>query len=139
MNKFGLPVVAVCIFCSVGFTQTPAATGAVTGHVVCADTNTPARLAVVVLRPVPVAKGSDPTSGLKVIEARRVQTMLDGAFYIPNVAPGTYFVLASMAGYISPLAILGVGNDDLLEPTSELRKHLVESVPTITVAADLPP
>ncbi len=41
-----------------------------------------------------------------------------------------------MAGYISPLAILGVGNEDLLEPTDDLRKRIVERVPTISVDAN---
>lgn len=141
MRRFGFVLVAVAVFCCFGFAQKPAATGAVIGHVICADTNTPARLAVVVLRPVPEAKAvdspeaakKDPSAAMRAVEARRVQTMLDGSFSIPNVAPGTYLVLASMPGYISPLASLSVGNDDLLEPTTELRKRLLENVPTVTV------
>jgi hypothetical protein len=62
--------------------------------------------------------------------------MLDGTFSISNVAPGTYFVIASLPGYTSPLASLGVDNNDLLEPASELRKRLIESVPTVTVDRD---
>jgi hypothetical protein len=123
MRKSGLVLVA--IFCFVAFAQKPAATGSVTGHVTCADTNTPARLAIVVLRPVPAVKSTDSTAASKPVEARRVQTLLDGTFSIPSVAPGTYFVLASMAGYISPLAVLGVSNEDLLEPPGELRKRMV--------------
>jgi hypothetical protein len=133
MRKSGLVLVAVAVFCFVAFAQKPAATGIVTGHVTCADTNTPARLAIVVVRPVPAAKNADSAAASKTVEARRVQTQLDGTFSIPNLAPGTYLVLASMAGYISPLAVLGVSNDDLLEPTGELRKRIVERVPTITV------
>jgi len=137
MRKSVLVLVAVAVFCSVAFAQKPAATGTVTGHVTCADTNTPARLAIVVIRPVPAAKsGAEPSSTIKPVEARRVQTLLDGTFSIPSVAPGTYLVLASLAGYISPLAILGVGNDDLLEPSGELRKLILERVPTITVDAN---
>jgi hypothetical protein len=135
MRESGLVLVSVAVFCSVAFAQKPAATGTVTGHVTCADTNTPARLAIVVLRPVPAAKSADSTAS-KPVEAHRVQTMLDGTFSIPRVAPGTYVVLASMAGYISPLAILGVSNEDLLEPTAELRKRIVEGVPTISVDAN---
>ena len=136
MRKSGLVLVAVAVFCFVAFAQKPAATGTVTGHVTCADTNTPARLAIVVLRPVPAAKSADSAAASKSVEARRVQTLLDGTFSIPSVAPGTYFVLASMAGYISPLAVLGVSNEDLLEPAGELRKRIVERVPIITVDAN---
>ena len=133
MRESGLVLVAFAVFCSVAFAQKPAATATVTGHVTCADTNTPARLAIVVLRPVPAAKSADSAAASKPVEARRVQTLLDGTFFLPGVAPGTYFVLASLAGYISPLAVLGVSNEDLLEPTAELRKRIVERVPTITV------
>src|ERR1039458_10109420 len=129
MRKSGLVLVAVAVFCFVAFAQKPAATGTVTGHVTCADTNTPARLAIVVLRPVPAAKSADSAAASKPVEARRGQTLLDGTFSIPSVAPGTYFVLASMAGYISPLAVLGFSNEDLLEPTGELRKRIAASGP----------
>jgi hypothetical protein len=133
MRKSGLFLISAVICCSVGYAQKPAVTGTVTGHVTCADTNLPARLAVVVLRPIPPAKIADSTKEEYTVEAHRVQTTLDGTFSIPNVMPGTYFVLASMAGYISPLASLGVSNEDLLEPATELRKRLLESVPTITL------
>jgi hypothetical protein len=129
-------VLLVALLCCAASAQKPAATGSVTGHVTCADTNTPARLAIVVLRPVPAAKSADPAGISKPVEGRRVQTLLDGSFLIPKVAPGTYLVLASMAGYISPLAILGVGNEDLLEPRDDLRKLIVERVPTISVDAN---
>ena len=126
----------VALFCCAASAQNPVVSGSVSGHVTCADSNTPARLAIVVLRPVPAAKSADTASAMKPVEARRVQTLLDGSFSIPKVAPGTYLVLASMAGYISPLAILGVGNEDLLEPSDDLRKRIVERVPIISVDAN---
>jgi len=133
MRKSGFVLLALAVFSSVCLGQKVAATGIVTGVVTCADTNAPARLAVVVLRPVPREKSAAPSRELGTVEARRVQTMLDGSFSIPGVAPGTYFVLASLPGYMSPVALLGVSNDDLLESTAELRKRLLESVPTITL------
>lgn len=140
MRKFGfillavaVSCLAVAVSCLAAFAQKPAATGIVTGRVACADTNAPARLAVVVLRPIPAAKNADSAGASKPVEARRVETLLDGTFSIPNVAPGTYFVLASLAGYMSPLAAVGLGNDDLLEPTAEMRKLILESVPTVTL------
>jgi hypothetical protein len=79
-------------------------TGAVTGHVYCADTNAPARMASVQLKPVKEIaprSGADPhdigepASGV-------VQTTLDGSFAIPKVAPGSYYVIVTAAGYLSP-------------------------------------
>lgn len=129
-------VLLAVLFASASFAQKPANTGAVTGHVTCADTNTPARLAIVVLRPVPTAKNASADHAIKPVEARRVQTLLDGSFVIPGVAPGAYLVMASLPGYIPPLSNLGVSNEDLLEPTDELRKRVVASVPIVNVEAD---
>src|SRR5260370_39893499 len=84
-------VLLVAPVCCAASAQKPA----VTGHVTCADTNTPARLAIVVLRPVPAAKSADSAAARKPVEARRVQTLLDGPFLIPKVAPGTYHVIAA--------------------------------------------
>lgn len=141
MQKLGLVVLTAAVFSWSGFAQKSNATGSVSGRVTCADTNTPARLAVVLLRPVPASKDvgtatasrKDSTATPRTVEARSVQTTLDGSFSIPNVAPGTYLVLASLPGYISPLANLGATNDDLLEATKELRKKLLETLPTVTV------
>ena len=135
MRKPSLVLITVAVFSFAAFAQKPAATGSVTGHVTCADTNTPARLAIVVLRPIPTVKNAD-SAASKSVEARRVQTLLDGTFSITSVAPGTYFVLASLAGYMSPLAALGVSNDDLLEPTGEQRKLILERLPTVTLEAN---
>jgi hypothetical protein len=133
MLKSGLIPIAVAVSCFIAFAQKPVATGTVTGRVTCADTNAPARLAIVVLRPVPAAKSASSAAASNPVEARRVQTMLDGSFSIPSVAQGTYLVLASMAGYMSPLAASGVSNEDLLEPTTDLRKLIIERVPTVTL------
>ena len=80
-------------------------TGAVTGHVYCADTNAPARMASVHLQPVkdaealpgthPDANATEPASGV-------VQTTLDGSFAIPKVAPDSYYVIVTASGYLSP-------------------------------------
>jgi len=133
MAKSGSVLLAAAVFCSAVLAQKPAVTGTITGHVTCADTNTPARLATVVLRPVPAVKSDDPAALDKPVEANRVQTQLDGSFSIPRVAPGTYLIIASLPGYVSPLADLGATNDDLLEPTAEMRKRLLDRIPTITL------
>jgi Carboxypeptidase regulatory-like domain len=88
------------------------ATGTVTGHVYCADTNAPARMARVRLESVkddasdhergnPRTSSDMPVGGI-------VQTALDGSFMIPNVPPGRYYVIATLTGYLSPRS----GDDD---------------------------
>jgi hypothetical protein len=133
MFKGGVSLIVLLGLVPAACGQKAASGGTVSGSVFCADTNAPARLATVVLRPTTVPKhvaGEGPGPGVKV---RTVQTLLDGSFSIPQVAPGTYYVMASMPGYVSPLAKLGVKPDDLLNPGDDLRKSLLEVVPTVTV------
>jgi hypothetical protein len=78
-------------------------TGTVTGHVYCADTNAPARMASVQLKPVKETAprpGTDPHD-IGMPASGVVQTTLDGSFAIPNVAPGTYYVIVTASGYLS--------------------------------------
>ncbi len=118
--------------------QKPPAFGSVSGFVFCSDTNAPARLASVVLRPLPSAKAnSSAPAATYGVEVRTVQTSIDGSFSIPQVAPGRYYLLATMEGYISPLATLGVSNSDLLNPDEAIRAKLLRDVPTVVVEANL--
>jgi hypothetical protein len=112
----------------------------VTGHVYLADTNTPARLATVMLEPVS-ALDRDPAphprqDGSANIYTSAVQTLLDGSFTIPKVAPGTYYVVAYKSGYLSPLST--VSEDALAHPTAEDHKRIASMLPRITVEAGLP-
>jgi hypothetical protein len=72
--------------------------GSVFGHVYCADTNAPARFARVALIPVN-PEGHDGRGG-----TQQVSTALDGSFQIQNVAPGSYYVVAMLSGYLNPLS-----------------------------------
>ena len=82
-------------------------TGAVTGHVYCADTNAPTRGAHVQLESVrnaeerakdhPNFPGGVPVGG-------SVQTGIDGSFTLSDVLPGAYYVVATADGYLSPRA-----------------------------------
>ena len=79
-------------------------TGTVTGHVYCADTNAPARMASVQLKPVKniaPRPGTDPHD-IGMPASGVVQTTLDGSFAIFNVAPGSYYVIVTASGYFSP-------------------------------------
>jgi hypothetical protein len=91
------------------------ATGSVTGHVYCADTNTPARMARVRLESAKEGSGGNPQSTSDLPVGGIVQTALDGSFLIPNVPPGSYYVSATLSGYLSPR--LGhEDEDDALPP-----------------------
>lgn len=92
-------------------------TGTVTGHVYCADTNAPARGAQVQLESVKGAEHRLAGHGQATSDmpfGGIVQTALDGGFVIPNVPPGSYYVVAKAAGYLSPRA--GAKDIDDAEP-----------------------
>lgn len=114
------------------------ATSTVTGHIYCADTNAPARMASVMLEPVRVVdEAGIVTSGShSQIMMTAVQTGLDGSFVIPKVSPGAYYVIAYKPGYLSPLATFPA--DVLDHPSEEDRKRIAATVPKITVEAGLP-
>ena len=118
--------------------QKPQAFGSVSGFVFCGDTNTPARLATVVLRPLPSPKANRPApDAANGVETRMVHTSIDGSFSIPHVAPGRYYLLAAKEGYISPLAALNISDSDLLNPDDATRTKLLSHVPTVVVEGNL--
>jgi hypothetical protein len=105
----------------------PSPSAAVSGRVICGDTNHPARFAAVLLipeKPQPtetsdwanvknekdlakhLAKNlsqSRKGTGLSAVSA------IDGSFEMPKVPPGTYYVVAELKGYLSPLSALSTG------------------------------
>ncbi len=85
---------------------TQVGTGVISGAVYCADTNEPARFVAVKVQSVS-SLGSAP----KVLEqgpadAVSTTTGVDGAFRVDGLVPGEYLVLASLQGYMYPLARL---------------------------------
>lgn len=84
--------------------------GTVTGHIFCADTQRPARLAPVRLLRVPVV--SDPATDNKPAPGNAlagdlgpiVETSLDGSFILPGVKPGSYYLIVEKEGYLDPVA-----------------------------------
>jgi hypothetical protein len=120
--------------------------GTVTGHVVCGDTERPARFAQVMLFAIPAevtppVKPDAEADPAKTVDAIRgilgasnwvqTQTDIEGAFVATGVAPGDFYVLASVPGYIQPSAVLKAANDagiDLSKP--------IPGVPRVHVAAE---
>jgi hypothetical protein len=106
----------------------PPIPGQVSGRVFCGDTDQPARFASVqlvgehptaatVFDTEALAKEADPgkafASAMTAImkggnSSLSALTNLDGAFSLEKVPPGTYWVVAQLAGYLSPLSELSV-------------------------------
>ena len=118
----------------------PAATTTVSGHVYCADTNAPARMATVILQPaaaIDAIKPGEPGENISS-SGETTQTSMDGSFTIQHVAPGTYYVIASEAGYISPLALRYMAPSDDPLPKDQKTKDVPPPAPRITVEGNLP-
>ncbi len=119
--------------------QQTQATGSVTGHVFCADTHLPARLASVYLLSV-VNPNTTPVK-VSTLEDQSheaatnvLQTVLDGSFTIPNVHPGNYYVIAEQPGYLSPLAQLS--REALNHPDKTTLALMAQLLTPVTVAAN---
>ncbi len=105
------------------------AKGTVTGTVLCTDTGKPARFAVVTLLPDPSGQKDNSGSGQETAE-----TDLDGRFKIEAVAPGQYFALATLEGYLDPAYGLDFealgrddqGNEKMSDVVDQWREHMVE-------------
>jgi hypothetical protein len=96
-----------------------AAGGVVTGRVFCSDTQAPARFAQVTLLGVPKDDLQPPSSPddisgkdayikatMNALSLMITQTGLDGNYSINQVAPGDYYVFASVPGYLQPSSIV---------------------------------
>jgi hypothetical protein len=110
-------------------------TGSVSGHIYLTDTQKPARFARVVLVPLPPALTTPPASKLTP-QLYPSETLIDGSFFATNIPPGDYYVSVSYPGYLTPDYQFSA--DDLLQPTPDIRKRIVETLPTLTVAANKP-
>jgi hypothetical protein len=85
------------------------AQGSISGHVVFADTHTPARGARIMVMPIG-ATGDAGVAETTVRQPYMAIAALDGSFRVPHLPPGEYVVITFAAGYLSPL-------DGVLVPT----------------------
>ena len=110
------------------------AEGTVTGHVYCDDTNGPARMARVTLEPVKdVRNATQPHYSIDLSSTNSIQTGLDGSFAMTHVKPGTYYVIAEMPGYLSPLADLSA--EEWVHPTAPVADRMAKMAQTVQVQA----
>jgi len=139
---------AFCVATIAGAQQAPPS-GTVTGHVTCSDTQRPARFATVLLyavpsnvtAPVQAADGADEAQVMAAVKANmagfnntsfvQTQTDEDGAFDATGVAPGDYYVFASVPGYEQPMNVVKAAIEAGADPHKPL-----PGVPTVHVAAD---
>jgi hypothetical protein len=94
----------------------PVSASIVTGHVYLDDTKAPARKAKVYLQPAASLEvdtpppHQSPNTDAGPITAS-VETRFDGSFTFTHVPPGSYFVIATFPGYITPFIQLLVAED----------------------------
>lgn len=130
--------IALALCAGLAFGQGKTGGSTVSGRVFCDDTNAPARMVTVMLQPAAAVDAMRAEKPKEMeSEAQAVQTLLDGSFAISNVSSGTYYVIASAPGYISPLNMLLQAEKD---PSTDdaTRARLAAQVPRVTVQANLP-
>lgn len=114
--------------------QQDGTSGTVSGYIYCADTQHPARLAHVNLVPLPAAASSSSSNKLQKLQQYPGDTRTNGSFLVSHVPPGDYYVSVSYPGYLTPEYQFSL--NELLQPTTEIRKQITEDVPVVTVAAN---
>ena len=136
MLKLSVAIGSLAVGLACGARETPAAqaqatpklsTGTITGTVYCADTDLPARLAVVNL--VQTAE-----YGYAVGDT--ATTDLDGRFVFNHVREGDYYAVAVLPGYENLMSVLTKSHLDAM--TADDRKMLLAAVPNATVSANQP-
>lgn len=157
---FVLSLATLVFYCLPGAAQEQAATQTapstyttVSGHVTCGDTGLPARFAAVQLIPEKPQPNSAPdwtkikdTKDLaKAMQKGSAQTLkgtglsavsgIDGSFSMPQVPAGTYYVVAELKGYLSPLSALSTtermigGANATKEISASAEKIVVQDAP----------
>jgi len=103
------------------------ATGSVTGYVMCADTQRPARFASIMLIPKDAGKSQPQPGASAGVEAH---SGLDGTYTVTDVPVGDYYALAQLSGYALPIKMMANAKD------AEDAEKALADIPLIHVAAD---
>lgn len=105
-------------------------TGSVSGTVIAADTQQPARFVQVTL--ISTAAASDDQGAFRGFGGiAGARTEVDGTFLATNVAPGDYYVTAWAPGYVPERSILQAGVNAGSDPGA-----LLAQIPVVHVSAD---
>jgi len=116
-------------------------TGVVAGRVLCGDTNDPARMAKVYLEAVKLPTGEKSAekkevhgeAGSTTVERVTIETDLNGEFAFPKVAPGDYYVIVAMTGYLSTRTMFT--EKEMADPSPEMRKMVARALNQVHVEA----
>ncbi len=90
--------------------------GTVSGHLYCADSQTPCRFASVIIQSAPPIRDGKPVESDAPSHSYSSATDIEGAYQISGVAPGEYYALEKLQGYLSAydLAVSMYSGDSLL-------------------------
>ena len=134
------PALLLCTSASSSGQSAKPATGAVSGHVNCADTNTPCRFATVNLQSAPPERTGMAPAEASPSHSYGAEADLNGAYRIEGVAPGEYFIVARYPGYVSGYDLaVSHSNDKLSLSSPVLNKYLmsISVADNQTTVADL--
>ncbi|MGI4831057.1 MAG: carboxypeptidase-like regulatory domain-containing protein [Janthinobacterium lividum] len=111
----------------------PEVFGTVTGQVLCADTQGPARLAYISFIPIPAASPGKAAPALDLFQTAQppMQTDMTGHFSQPKLKPGRYYVNANLNGYLIPS--IQFTPEMLQTPSPETQKRLREELTEVSV------
>lgn len=125
----GLVAPLFCLFLVVhpSLAQQPATTGAIRARITCGDNGAPARYVQVELVPASSRSGADTSNSYQL----KSTTDSGGNVLFNDVPIGTYFVDASLAGYLRPLRL--ISDTALRSSDPEIRKLVFDRVPNVTL------
>jgi len=106
--------------------------GSVSGTVIAADTQQPARFVQVTLLSTAVASNNDEPEGFRGLGGMATaRTEVDGTFLATNVVPGDYYVTAWATGYVPVRSMLQAAVNAGSDPGT-----LLGQIPVVHVVAD---
>jgi hypothetical protein len=108
--------------------------GTVTGHIMCADTQRPARNAQVSLIAIKAPAGSGPRHEIPFTQPGGqgpVHTDFTGGYTIAGVPPGQYYLNVELPGYAAPISQFTI--EELHAPTPEIQQRIQRDFQLVTV------
>jgi hypothetical protein len=110
----------------------PVMSGTLAGRVVCSDSQAPCRFASVTIQSAPPEQKAGESRSVTTSHSYSAATDITGSFEIREVAPGDYFVLARLEGYLCPYDEL---KSEMGENAAPPMADLNSSLTRVTVAA----